>query len=668
MGVIYLPDPNAEFQKQMLQQSREHYERSRPGGTDDQDKMKALLGQQALSDAQYSAEQRRINDPIAAANTAAEQARAVSAEARAAAAEARLKEQALQATAANKQAFDKNAQDTNNSKAVKSVGANRFTGDSPQVPLLPEDAFLSQWVNPMVESANRFAAGTHATQNERSYADLGEVGQRHLRDQSAAQHPLAQLSELQLGNAWNNDLGIRSKGAGNQVQSVQTGKDGESTTVATPQDVIDIAKKAEDAKLLAASGKGQNDRAESLLKDFRGEKTVQNYYGAKAAIDTIRQSVASSAKNPTGANDITLLTSFMRSIDPGSTVREGEFKTAAESGGLPDQVMGYYYKLTGQGRLTQEQRQQILATSEQNFKSHEATMESIRQQYASHADKLDISPHYFARESGEAPAAAREGGSSTAAPAASGTPPTEFGSYKDFKAQSANLPPGTQVKFAAKGQKFIGTVEEALSLPESDFADPPPAAAVAPPSDTYDPTGKGLLPNLKKWWDTPPDSDGWLDRVPPTESSKQINAEMDAAQKGNGLTGVYLFDALRRAVTGGVAGPASVWGDVNGLTSTHTALPFDKDAHAASLPTRNPALAARKEEDQKQKDADQKLRQLQSLDLMPVDEGLTSGVTLVNEALTNLPPQQQSDLLSWFQLNPRASASAIRQKVTTLLK
>lgn len=619
MGVIYLPDPNAALQQQMIKDSKDLFEQFRQGGTRDQEKMRALLDQQALASGQQQ---------MGLARTA----------------DARAADAAAQSTAANTQAFEANAKKSAQNTASRSVG---ILPDMSAFEIDPAPADFGSWQG---------ATGPELKQGleQTPWAELNDA-QKGVVGKLPGQH--AQLSPLDLGPTWDMNVGVQTGGQ-KGIATTGTQRAGGETQV-TGEPVSELNRKSR-----TAAGKMENDTATSLLKDFRGEKTVQNYYGAKAAIDTIRRSVASSAKNPSGPADITLLTSFMRSIDPGSTVREGEFATAKNSGGIPEKFVSLYNSLVGKGMLSQAQRQQILAASEENFQSHEATMESIRGQYASHAYKLGISPHYFARESGEAPAAAREGGSSTAAPAASGTPPTEFGSFKDFKAQSANLPPGTQVKFVAKGQNFIGTVEEALSLPESDFAEPPPAAAVAPPSDTYDPTGKGLLPNLKEWWDTP-STDGWLTRTPATESSKQITAEMDAAQKGNGLGDAPMLDALRRAVTGGVAGPASVWSN---SPSKHTALPFDKDAHAASLPTRNPALAARKVEDQKQKDAAQKLRQLQSLDLMPVDEGLTSGVTLVNEALTNLLPQQQSDLLSWFQLNPGASASAIRQKVTTLLK
>ena len=42
---------------------------------------------------------------------------------------------------------------------------------------------------------------------------------------------------------------------------------------------------------------------------------------------------------PSGASDIALLYGYMKVLDPGSTVREGEFATASNAGGIPDKIV-----------------------------------------------------------------------------------------------------------------------------------------------------------------------------------------------------------------------------------------------------------------------------------------------------------------------------------------
>jgi hypothetical protein len=77
------------------------------------------------------------------------------------------------------------------------------------------------------------------------------------------------------------------------------------------------------------------------------------------------QKVAASAtsKNPTGADDISLIFNFMKTVDPGSVVREGEFATAENSAGVPQRVRNLYNAVTEGLRLTPEQRTNFLKAS-----------------------------------------------------------------------------------------------------------------------------------------------------------------------------------------------------------------------------------------------------------------------------------------------------------------
>lgn len=85
----------------------------------------------------------------------------------------------------------------------------------------------------------------------------------------------------------------------------------------------------------------------------RYTKASQPWQESKRAFERIM------ATEPTGAGDIALLTSYMKVLDPGSTVREGEFATAEQAGGAPDWVRNTYNKLLTGERLNPEQRKQF---------------------------------------------------------------------------------------------------------------------------------------------------------------------------------------------------------------------------------------------------------------------------------------------------------------------
>lgn len=70
--------------------------------------------------------------------------------------------------------------------------------------------------------------------------------------------------------------------------------------------------------------------------------------------------VLSSAENPSPAGDIALIFNYMKMLDPQSVVREGEFATAANAGGINERVRNFYNRVVNGERLTADQRQDFL--------------------------------------------------------------------------------------------------------------------------------------------------------------------------------------------------------------------------------------------------------------------------------------------------------------------
>lgn len=62
------------------------------------------------------------------------------------------------------------------------------------------------------------------------------------------------------------------------------------------------------------------------------------------------------AAEPTGAGDVALVYGYMKMLDPGSVVREGEFATAEKTAGIPSAVVNAYNKAISGKRLTDDQR------------------------------------------------------------------------------------------------------------------------------------------------------------------------------------------------------------------------------------------------------------------------------------------------------------------------
>jgi hypothetical protein len=70
--------------------------------------------------------------------------------------------------------------------------------------------------------------------------------------------------------------------------------------------------------------------------------------------------IEESARVPSAAGDIALIFNFMKILDPGSVVREGEFATAAQAAGVPDQVRAAYNAAVNGQKLAPVQRQDFV--------------------------------------------------------------------------------------------------------------------------------------------------------------------------------------------------------------------------------------------------------------------------------------------------------------------
>ncbi|MEE9510300.1 MAG: hypothetical protein V3V81_07380 [Candidatus Bathyarchaeia archaeon] len=82
--------------------------------------------------------------------------------------------------------------------------------------------------------------------------------------------------------------------------------------------------------------------------------------------------VQASAKDPSAAGDLALIFNFMKVLDPGSTVREGEFATAESSGSIPSRITARYNKILEGERLSPKQRADFLNRGERLFESADA--------------------------------------------------------------------------------------------------------------------------------------------------------------------------------------------------------------------------------------------------------------------------------------------------------
>lgn len=96
----------------------------------------------------------------------------------------------------------------------------------------------------------------------------------------------------------------------------------------------------------------------------RGDSFRKERYGRikefKEQVEPSYARVVASAEDPSAAGDLALIFNYMKILDPGSTVREGEFATAQNAGGVDDRVRSLFNNLQQGQRLSTEQRADFL--------------------------------------------------------------------------------------------------------------------------------------------------------------------------------------------------------------------------------------------------------------------------------------------------------------------
>lgn len=144
------------------------------------------------------------------------------------------------------------------------------------------------------------------------------------------------------------------------------------TKAQTNEALVRTSKLSNEAKIVALNlealkASGGVDPA----KNFEQEEKLRKEYTKRTEkfgeVSTILSNLEASANAKNGPGDIALITGFMKMLDPGSVVRETEFATARDTGGLYQKLLNNSQKLqSGQlFALDSKQRQEYVTLAKQ---------------------------------------------------------------------------------------------------------------------------------------------------------------------------------------------------------------------------------------------------------------------------------------------------------------
>lgn len=119
-----------------------------------------------------------------------------------------------------------------------------------------------------------------------------------------------------------------------------------------------------------------------LRKEFT--RASEDFIATQDSFDRVKFA----AENESAAGDVALIFGFMKMLDPGSTVREGEFATAQTAANVPEQVLGLYNRAVSGQRLTASQRADFFNQSKGIFRNQVQRQITREQEFGRLADSF----------------------------------------------------------------------------------------------------------------------------------------------------------------------------------------------------------------------------------------------------------------------------------------
>ena len=141
---------------------------------------------------------------------------------------------------------------------------------------------------------------------------------------------------------------------------------------------------AAEAKAKAAGFKTAMD----LRKEFNSLPEVKDFKD----VDVAFRKIQSATQNVSAAGDLSLIFGYMKMLDPGSTVREGEFANAQNAGGVDDRVSAAYNKVKEGQRLSESQRRDFLAQAQGVYGAQRSRFQESADMYRALAQKGGLDP------------------------------------------------------------------------------------------------------------------------------------------------------------------------------------------------------------------------------------------------------------------------------------
>ena len=133
--------------------------------------------------------------------------------------------------------------------------------------------------------------------------------------------------------------------------------------------------------------KGDVFKAENDLRDEH-QKLSGTFIDVRDAYGRI----LSNAEKQTAASDLSLIFNYMKMLDPGSVVREGEFANAQNSAGVPDRIRSRYNNVLKGERLAENTRKDFIETAQRLYQTQLSGQTLLDKNYENLSKTYGLNP------------------------------------------------------------------------------------------------------------------------------------------------------------------------------------------------------------------------------------------------------------------------------------
>lgn len=158
----------------------------------------------------------------------------------------------------------------------------------------------------------------------------------------------------------------------------------------------DITLRGQDLTDARARDKNQIDSSLVTQEQFKDANTLRDEFN-KGSGDFIKvrdafRRIEASAANPSPAGDMSLVFNYMKVLDPGSTVREGEYANARNAASIPVQIRNAYNQAVSGEILSPSQRNDFVSQARGLYSAQEESHLKLQSEYERLATRRGIDP------------------------------------------------------------------------------------------------------------------------------------------------------------------------------------------------------------------------------------------------------------------------------------